>query len=335
MRPRIAYGEGTSPLSIGIGVVWIGIGYNLFVIPQAPFLMENAPPERRTALFALASAPLFWADFLGERIGGLLPDGLQRILPLGPTPYAGPILFTALLDFLALLPLLGIRERPWPAAAAALPPAPSLSISPLSLALPHLLLGIGAGLSRPFLIYFRERYGMPDEALGALFAAALALTGLGALLAPPLARRWGRIPTVALPQGLSVLALIGMALTEQAGLAALAMLLRSMLMNMGAPLYTEFCMATLPPREQGIASSLLNAARERPSDGWPRAFRHRRRNSFRCRRAGGIERPPGICSGWPLAWTPRPWGSRRSWARSGRPIAGPERQGPSVLSSDR
>lgn len=259
-------GLGTSPLSIGMGVVWIGIGYNLFMIPQAPFLMENAPPERRTALFALASALLFWAGFLGEWIGGLLPDGLQRILPLGPTPYAGPILFTALLDFLALLPLLGIRERPRPAAAAALPPAPSLSISPLSLALPHLLLGIGAGLSLPFLnVYFRERYGMPDEALGALFAAASALTGLGALLAPPLARRWGRIPTVALTQGLSVLALIGMALTEQAGLAALAMLLRSILMNMGAPLYTEFCMATLPPREPGIASGLLNAAWEA---GW-------------------------------------------------------------------
>lgn len=258
-------GLGTTPLSIGMGVVWIGIGYNLFVIPQAPFLMENAPPERRTALFALASALLFWAGFLGERMGGLLPDGLQRVLPLGPTPYAGPIRFTAFLDFLSLLPLLGIRERPR-AAAAAPPPAPCLSIPLLSLALPHLLLGIGAGLSLPFLnVYFRERYGIPDEALGALFAAASALTGLGALLAPPLARRWGRIPTVALTQGLSVIALVSMALTEQAGLAALAMRLRSMLMNMGAPLYTEFCMAILPPREQGIASSLLNAAWEA---GW-------------------------------------------------------------------
>ncbi|WP_376789087.1 MFS transporter [Thermoflexus sp.] len=262
----VGVGLGISPVWVGVGIGLIGAGYNLFFIAYAPFLAENASGAERARLFALASAVLFWAGFVGEGIGSMLPDLFRAFTPLGPTIYAGPILFTALLDFMAVLPLLGIREAPrrspgnptmgWPKRALGVP----------AMAFPNLMLGIGAALSIPFLnVYFHERYQLDDSMLGVLFALTSAFTGLATLLAPRIARWIGRIATVALTQGLSIGFLVGMALTDQAALAAVAMVLRGALMNMASPLYIEFCMEQVPASGRAAVSGILNLTWEA---GW-------------------------------------------------------------------
>ncbi|HXF70113.1 MAG TPA: MFS transporter [Thermoflexus sp.] len=257
----VGVGLGISPLGVGLGVGLIGAGYNLFFIVYAPFLTENASGMERTRLFALSSALLFWTGFFGEWIGGALPDLFRAFGPVGPTAYAGPILFTALLDFLAVLPLLGIREVP--RASSRNQPAgwrkPALEGRVALMAIPNLLLGVGAALSIPFLnVYFHERYQLDDQTLGVLFAMTSAATGFATLLAPAIAQWIGRIATIALTQGLSIGFLIGMALTDQAHLAALAMVLRGALMNMASPLYTEFCMEQVPATGRAAVSGILN-----------------------------------------------------------------------------
>jgi len=264
----VGVGLGVSPVGVGLGVGLIGIGYNLFFIAYAPFLTENTARAERTRLFALSSAVLFWAGFLGEAVGGALPALFRARGPMGPTAYAGPILLTALLDFLAVLPLLGIRESPrlprggepagWPRLSGWDPVIP--------MAIPNLLLGVGAALSIPFLnVYFHERYRLSDEALGSLFALTSAFTGIATLAAPAIARRIGRIATVTLTQGLSIGFLVSMALTDQAAIAALAMVLRGALMNMASPLYVEFCMEQVPAGRRAAVSGILNWAWEA---GW-------------------------------------------------------------------
>ncbi len=261
----VGVGLGVSPVGVSLGVGLIGAGYNLFFIAYAPFLTENTSRAERTRLFALSSAILFWAGFLGEWIGGALPDLLQALVPLGSTIYAGPILFTALLDFLAVLPLLGIREHPPspPGHPSREGLAPALRGLVVPMAIPNLLLGMGAALSIPFLnVYFHERYQLDDSTLGLLFALTSAFTGLATMLAPAIARWLGRMTTVALTQGLSIGFLVGMALTDQAALAALAMVLRGALMNMASPLYIEFCMEQVPASGRATLSGVLNASWE-------------------------------------------------------------------------
>lgn len=263
----IGVGIGRSPTTVGIGVGLIGAGYILFSTAYVPLIMGIATGGERVQLFALASAVLFWAEFLGEGIGGALPH-LLRNWPIGPTLYARPILLTALLDLLAVLPLLGIREPDRrPSHRRADPPVPASVRNRIArMAFPNLLMGIGAALSIPFLnVYFHERYRLPDEILGLLFAATSAGTGLATLAAPALAQWIGRIRTIVLTQTLSIGFLVVMALTDQAAWAALAMMLRGALMNMASPLYTEFCMAHIPPSRQGTASAILNMAWEA---GW-------------------------------------------------------------------
>lgn len=264
----VGVGLGISLLWVVLGVGLIGAGYQLFFIAYAPFLTENASGMERTRLFALSSAILFWAGFLGEWIGSALPDLFRAFGPVGPTTYAGPILLTALLDFLAVLPLLGIREAPRVSSS-------HLSVGwwkqvlqgpVISMAIPNLLLGGGAALSVPFLnVYLHERYRLDDQTLGILFALTSALTGLATLFAPAIARWIGRIATVALTQGLSIGFLIGLALTDQASLAALAIVLRGALMNMASPLYTEFCMEQVPATQRAATSGILNLTWEA---GW-------------------------------------------------------------------
>lgn len=145
-------------------------------------------------------------------------------------------------------------------------PKQALWIPALPMAFPNLMLGIGAALSIPFLnVYFHERYRLDDSMLGVLFALTSAFTGLATLLAPRIARWIGRIATVALTQGLSIGFLVGMALTDQAALAALAMVLRGALMNMASPLYTEFCMEQVPAAGRAAVSGILNLTWEA---GW-------------------------------------------------------------------
>jgi len=264
----VGVGLGISPLWVGLGVGLIGTGYSLFFIVYAPFLTENASEAERTRLFALSSAILFWAGFLGEWIGGALPDLFRTFGPVGPTIYAGPILLTALLDFLAVLPLLGIREVPRASPRTSLAGWRTQALwDPIvPMAIPNLLLGAGAALSVPFLnVYFHERYQLDDQTLGVLFALTSAVTGFATLLAPAIARWIGRIATVTLTQGLSIGFLIGMALTDQAHLAALAMVLRGALMNMASPLYTEFCMEQVPATGRAAVSGILNLTWEA---GW-------------------------------------------------------------------
>lgn len=262
----VGVGLGISPLGVGLGVGLIGAGYNLFFIAYAPFLMESAPKAERTRLFALSSAILFWAGFVGELIGGALPDLFRRLLPVGPTAYAGPILLTAGLDALSVLPLLGIREPASPPRAE----APEARLGKevfqgqiVSMAVPPFLIGMGAAMSVPFFnVYFHERYGLPDEILGVLFALTSVCTGLATLWAPALARWIGRIPAVVLTQGLSVGFLVGMALTDHALWAALAMVARGALMNMASPLYLEFCMEQVPAAARAAVNGVLNVAWE-------------------------------------------------------------------------
>jgi MFS family permease len=131
----------------------------------------------------------------------------------------------------------------------------------LKLLLPPLLISVGAALLIPYLnIFFKQRFGLADSALGAIFAALGVTTGLIALAGPLLSARIGKIRTVLLAQALSIPFLLALGFTPVLGLAVGAALVRAALFNMGAPLYDAFAMEHTAAPARPAVIGLINGA---------------------------------------------------------------------------
>ena len=260
----------SSLLILAMGFLW-GMGYSLFFVSQAPFMMKLSDPDNRAMLFSLNFGLFPLAGVIGNALAGQLPGLYSRVLgfPAGSVvAYQAVLLTSVIVGALALLPLLLIRE---PQAVNA--PAPQtrektsawrVLTRPLTvrLALPNLLVGLGAALLIPYMnVYFVKRFAMSDQNLGWLFSAAEVFTALGSFLAPRLSLSLGsQISTVVLTQSGGLVSLVGLGLSPWVGLATASFLVRSALMNMSVPLYDAFAMEQVPENEQAAVNSVKNLA---------------------------------------------------------------------------
>lgn len=129
------------------------------------------------------------------------------------------------------------------------------------LILPNLITSVGAGLIMPFMnVFFRTVHNQSDTSIGAYFAWGSLAMGLGLVIAPALAERFGKIEVVVGSQALSVpfLALLGF--SPWFGVVLLAYYIRTMLMNMSSPIYSTFVMEQVEPESRGMLASLSSMA---------------------------------------------------------------------------
>jgi MFS family permease len=259
----------------------------LFQVSAAPFMMRHSTPAERDLLFSLSAGLNIGVAGLGSLVGGLLPGLAARFLDLAPQSagaYRVTFVVAAALSLLAALPLLSVERRtqsveqpsagpgpePEQQAASRQASAPLAeqfrfvlrsSLFALRFMISPLLISCGAALLIPFLnIYFRQRYGAPDEALGVIFAAIGVVTGAATLAAPLLSRRLGKPGSVVLTQALAIPCLLLLGLAPTLWLAGLVALVRGALMNMAAPLYDAYAMERSPEAARPIVIGLINGA---------------------------------------------------------------------------
>ncbi len=285
----------TPALLLGFTVL-SGIGLTAIFTNISPFLAEHSTAAQRTALFSLQAALSTATGFLGSLLGGYFPALVASSLGMTPhdvLPLRVTLGVVALLQFLALFPLLLLREASplsepeegWGrsadgsrvASAASVraaevppggeaPPAPPASRAFGGLRLqnpslfgkllvPTVFIGLGAGLTMPFLnLFVRGKFGISFEELGWLYALSSLMTAVGMLLQPLLADRVGKVRSVVIVQALSLPFLLVMGYAPYFPLVAVALLVRGMLMNMANPVYMAFCMERLPRRERATFS---------------------------------------------------------------------------------
>lgn len=127
--------------------------------------------------------------------------------------------------------------------------------------LPPLVISFGAALLIPYLnLYFRQRYAVPDAALGAIFAAISIATGLATLAAPWFSARFGKMGSVALTQALAIPCLLLLGFAPLLGLAVLAAVVRNTLMNMASPLYDAYAMEQSAAELRPTVIGLINGS---------------------------------------------------------------------------
>jgi predicted MFS family arabinose efflux permease len=238
--------------------VLAGAAFTVHGIAAAPFFMRNSSPAERLDLFGMHAAVEILAGIIGAAGGGalarLISPGSSAILGLRIT-----LILAGALVLLAIVPYLRIREplpvprrinlrtyfraRDWPTLRRLL--------------IPRFLVGFGAGLVIPFLnLYFRNRFSLPPNTIGSIFAVSQFLTMAGFLLGPSLARRFGMVRAAVATELLSIPFFLVLAFTNTVWMAMGAFWLRGALMNMNQPISDNFAMEMVPKDQHAVTNSL-------------------------------------------------------------------------------
>jgi MFS family permease len=203
---------------------------------------------------------------VGNWLGGYLPGwlaNLQGVPVISSQAYGSAVLVAGLLAGCGLFPLMALKssglehqERTLFAPFGYFSRHPALLGKLIS---PMLLTSIGAGLIMPFMnIFFREVHRQTDPAIGALFAWGSLAMGIGLLVAPPLADRFGKIQIVVITQALSIPFLVLLGFSPLFWLSAASYYIRLALMNMTTPVFTTFVMEQVEPSSRAMVASLVS-----------------------------------------------------------------------------
>lgn len=246
----------------------LGLAQSLTGVTMGPFLMENSGEKERTYLFSFTSGLQMASAFFGNWIGGYLPtwiSTLQGSTPTSPSAYGGALAAIAIAGLVGILPLLLLRPvkiaRDKRSVFAPLAYFGQNSRLLSKLILPMLVTSLGAGLIMPFMnVFFRNVHHQPDPVIGAMFAWGSLAMGIGLLIAPPLADRFGKIQLVVITQALSIPFLILLGFAPWFAVSAAAYYIRLTLMNMSLPVYQTFVMEKVEPSARATVASLVSMA---------------------------------------------------------------------------
>lgn len=245
----------------------MGIANSLYFLSMAPFMMKASTEKERTLLFSLNWGLQTLSGAVGNLVAGQLPGWFGGWLNVGAesaAAYQAVLLASVAGGALALIPVWLIREGRWPGARREKPVGlqelrnlvrPSI----LRLALPNVLIGFGAATLIPYLaLFFKQSFPIGDNQLGVLYSSGALTTGVASIIGPRLALKLGsKVKTVVVTQAASVVFLLMIGFVPNFGVAGLAFLLRSALMNMSNPLYSAFAMEQTPERERAAVNSVM------------------------------------------------------------------------------
>jgi MFS family permease len=252
----------TDKLPLILFSILSGAGPAFTFIIGPPFMAENSSEEERTHLFSVQFALSTFAGVVGSLVGGSLP-GLTRawfgFAPESAAVYRTTLLVAAGVDLTAVLPLLLLQAKEAPGRLAMLPWSGAARWGHISkLLITELIIGLGAGALMPFMnVFFRLKFAVPDEALGALFAGGSVAIGIATLVGPVLVNRLGKVRAVVATQVASIPFLLILGFSLNLSSVVIAYLVRGALMNMGGPIFSAFAMEQVEANERATTSSLL------------------------------------------------------------------------------
>ncbi|HDK44944.1 MAG TPA: MFS transporter [Actinobacteria bacterium] len=231
-----------------MSILLIGLGGMAFWVVPSPLMTALEPRTNRTYLFSAQFAANLVAGFFGSLAGGWLPSFFARIGGFDPKSLQAiqwTVMVAAVLYLITALPLWKLTEvRPAEPTDGKLwhIPRPARRII-LILLVPNIFIGLGAGLIIPFLNIFVEgKFGVSFAALGAVFAWSQLGMAIAVMLQPIIAERFGKTASIVIVQTLSLPFIAMLGFSGSFAAVAIALFVRSALMNAANPIYAEFTM---------------------------------------------------------------------------------------------
>lgn len=238
-----------------IASVLLGMGTALEWPALTALLSGETTDERRHYLFTLNSALGTAGAAFGMILGGILPKLLG-----GSSPYRYTLLFAAsfLLIQMALIapvsPVLGKEEK-------RLRLRRSLLVKIAKFSLPNVLIGLGAGVTIPYMgLWFNLRFGTGLESIGGLFAIQQMMMAFGMFLMPLVADRIGSVKTVVGFNGSATALIAALPFAPGFLIAALIYTARTILMNIVNPIWDAFALKFFTRGERATSIALRSFA---------------------------------------------------------------------------
>ncbi|AFL94898.1 major facilitator superfamily permease 8 [Thermococcus cleftensis] len=234
---------------LALGGVLIGVGLALEGPSFMALLSGEVSDGKRHYLFSLSSA----AGTIGSALGILLAGFLQKYLPYREV-FALVLVIIPVRFVLVLFvkSVLADSER-------VLRLDRDLLVRIGRFALPSALIGLGAGVTIPYVgLWFNQRFGTSLESIGWLFAFQQFVMGIGTFLLPMIADRLGSVKTIVTFNGSASVLIALMPLSTTFPLAAVIYIVRTILMNIVNPIWNSFMMGFFRKEERSTAMALNN-----------------------------------------------------------------------------
>ncbi|MBI3973421.1 MAG: MFS transporter [Chloroflexi bacterium] len=258
---------------------------NLHHVTESAFMMENSRRRERVHLFSVGSAMSTAVVMVGSLIAAAHPTFLAWFADQ-LVAYRAASVIGIVVWFLSLIPALLLREqRPEddvPARSSPEQPA-SAGLGRLLADIRHpvtvaqlvavgALMSVGSAAALPYLnLFFHEHLHAEETEIGLTFATAAGFLAIGALLAPFVGERFGKVRGVTALRLVAVPLLLVLAFSPEVSaaagaggslltLAGAAVACRAMLMSMAGPLARTFSMEVLDRRERATMVGLETAA---------------------------------------------------------------------------
>jgi MFS family permease len=239
-----------------------------FLSIEQASLSQLITDDRRTKVFAWYNLVGSFATATGALCGGWLAQGLQAQagwpaleayrLVLAGYVAAGVILlisFTRLGHEVEAPPSVGNVER-----KAGLHKSRAVVLKLSGLFALDAFAG-GLIVQSMFALWFKMRWGLDSGVIGTIFFGANVLAGFSALLAVPMAKKFGLINTMVFTHIPSNILLILIPLMPTMPLAITMLLLRFSISQMDVPTRQSYTMAVVDPDERSAAAGFTSIAR--------------------------------------------------------------------------
>lgn len=246
-----------------------GAGFMLYRVSQSPFIMAASKEENQAMIFSLNFGLLTIAAMIGNLAAGQMPELLERAFGVVQGSAASYQWVISSGIFLAVTSLIPTFMLPKDQKGAHHRSHSKPSLKEMfrkliarrlvqRLALINLIMGFGAAILIPYLnVFLRNKFAIGDQVLGLIFSLSSLLVFLGSMITPWLVKitRSRIIPTVA-TQGASIVFLFSLGFSPILWVAAVSLLLRTVLMQMSSPLLENYAMLLSSPGEQAAISSV-------------------------------------------------------------------------------
>jgi MFS family permease len=229
-------------LAATIGVISpTGAEVGPFLAVEQAGLAQIVPATHRTRIFAWYHVAGFSMSALGALGGGWLAQTLQAVeAPVSPSPLSGNSNH---------FELLGLGDSQ----------ALVLRLSAL-----FALDSFGGGFCVQSFVawWFHHKFGVAEGTLGTIFFGTNLLAGLSALVAVPIAKRFGLIATMVWTHIPSSLLLILVPLMPTLGAAVAVFWLRNSISQMDVPARQSYVNAVVPPPIRSAANGVTTTAKQ-------------------------------------------------------------------------
>jgi MFS family permease len=258
--------EADSLRMIMTGIALSGFAGSFGSVIGGPLLMQSSGEAERTHLFSINHAIALLSGITGNLAAGSLPDLMEKMGAEISTGYKFAIFVHLIIALVSIYFYSKIEVSNITNSDPDISNQKRFNLKTSKkllayLAIPPMVVGMGAGMTIPFLnLYFKTRFELSANNIGMLFALAQFFTIGGALLAPVLARKLGKIKMVIAAQMLSLPFLLMLGVSYYLPVAVAAFLIRNALMNMTAPISSNFSMEAVHPDDRSITSGLLSLA---------------------------------------------------------------------------